>query len=171
MKGPEPVVVVDLLAGVGLGDLLRHDEGVARRLAQRLQHDAGRRLEHDLEGLGIDGFDVDHLGPEHLPQRIAHRPALERGDDVRRRDRRAVVEFETVAQGEGPGELVVAHLPRVDHLRLDLEIAVQREQRVVDHVAVVADDVGGRPDRIEDLEIGVVDHSQSRLRLSTPDDA
>jgi hypothetical protein len=34
-----------------------------------------------------------------------------------------------------------------DHLRLDLALRVEGEQRVVDHVAVVADDVGGGPDR------------------------
>ena len=75
------------------------------------------------------------------------------GSDVGRGDRRAVVPLEPVAQLEGPGELVVAHRPALDHLRLRLELGVEREQRVVDQVAVVADDVGGGPDRIEDLQI------------------
>ena len=157
--------ILDLLEGIGLGDALGHDEGVARGLAQRLQHDAGRRLEQDLEGLGIDRLHVIDLGPQHLAQRIAHRPALERGHDVLGRDRRAVMEFQPVAQGEGPGELVVGGRPLVDHLRLDLEIAVQREQRVVDQVAVVAHDVRGGPDRIDDLQVGVIDDPQRRLRL------
>ncbi len=85
------------------------------------------------------------------PRLVAHRPALQRGDHVLGGDRLAIVELEPVAQGEGPGELVVAHLPRVDHLRLDLELAVQCEQRVVDHVTVVAHDEGGGPDRVEDF--------------------
>jgi hypothetical protein len=158
-------VVVDLLERIGLGYLLGHDEGGARGLTQRLQHDAGRRLELDLEGLGIERLDVGDLGPQQLAVRRAHRPAPERRHDVLRRDRRAVVEFEPVAQGEGPGQLVRRGRPLVDHLRLDLEVAVQREQRVVDHVAVVAHDVGGGPDRIEDLEIRMVDDAEGRLRL------
>ena len=157
-------VVLDLLVGIGLGHPLGHDEGVARGLAQRRQHDAGRRLELDLEGLGIERLHLGDLGKQHLPQRIAHRPALKGGHDVLGRDGRAVMEFEPVAQGEGPGELVVGGRPLVDHLGLDLEVAVGREQRVVDHVAVVAHDVGRRPDRIEDLQVGVIDHAQGRLR-------
>ena len=39
------------------------------------------------------------------------------------------------------------------------------EQRVVDHVAVVADDVGGGPDRIEDLEVRVHHGPQRLLRV------
>ena len=42
---------------------------------------------------------------------------------------------------------------------------VEREQHVVDHVAVVAHDVRGGPDRIEDLEVGVVDDAECRLRV------
>src|SRR3546814_15977916 len=41
------------------------------------------------------------------------------------------------------------------HLRLRLQILVEREQRVVDHIAVVAGDIGRRPDRVDVLEIGV----------------
>ena len=38
-----------------------------------------------------------------------------------------------------------------------------REQRVVDHVAVVAGDIGRRPDRIEDLQIRMHHDAQGRL--------
>ena len=70
-------IVLDLLEGVGLGHPLGHDEGHDRgRLAQRIQHDAGRRLEQDLEGLGIDRLDLGDLGPQDLAHGIAHRPAL-----------------------------------------------------------------------------------------------
>src|SRR5882757_9934010 len=63
--------------------------------------------------------------------------------------------FEAVAQGEGPGELVRRDLPLVDHLRLDRELLVEREQRVVDEIAMVGGDQRRGPDRIDDLEIGM----------------
>ena len=156
--------LLDLVAGRGLGDSLGHDEGIARGLGQRLQHHAGRRLEHELEGFGIDRLGVGQLGPQDLAQAIAHGPALQRRQHILRRDRLAVVEFQAVAQREGPGELVGRDGPGVDHLRLDLEVSVQRKQRVVDHVAVVADDEGRGPDRIEDLQVRMHDHAQ-RLGL------
>ena len=51
----------------------------------------------------------------------------------------------------------------LDHLRLDRALLVLREQRVIDHVAVVADDVGGGPDRIEDLQVRMHHRAQGRL--------
>jgi hypothetical protein len=56
-----------------------------------------------------------------------------------------------VAQRHRPGQLVVRQLVGVDHLRLDFALVVHAEERVVDHVAMVADDVGRGPDRVEDL--------------------
>jgi hypothetical protein len=53
---------------------------------------------------------------------------------------------------ESIGELVRTDVVFVDHLRLDLALVVHREERVVDHVAVVARDVRGGPDRIDDLD-------------------
>ena len=52
----------------------------------------------------------------------------------------------------------------INHLRLRRELLVHREQRVPDHVAVVAHDVGRGPDRIEHLEIRVHDRAD-RLGL------
>ena len=60
---------------------------------------------------------------------------------------------------------VAADRVLVDHLRLDLEVGVGGEQRVPDHVAVVARDVGGRPDRVEDLEIPDRDEAQRAAPL------
>jgi hypothetical protein len=73
------------------------------------------------------------------------------------------VPFEAVAQRERPGELVAAHAPFVDHLRLDLQLFVEREQRVVDHHAVVGADERRGPDGIDDLEVGVERHFQRRF--------
>ena len=61
--------------------------------------------------------------------------------------------FQPIAQLEGPGEPVIAGRPAVDHLRLDLQLLVDGEKRVVDHVAVVARDIGAAEDRIEDLYV------------------
>src|SRR5262249_48088473 len=45
-------------------------------------------------------------------------------------------------------------------------LLVHGEQGVVDHVAVVAADVGGGPDRIDDLEVRVHDRAQRDLRAA-----
>jgi len=59
------------------------------------------------------------LGEERLAVSVvALTPAFERSDDVGRADRLRIVELQAVAQGEGVGELVVAHRPPIDHLRL-----------------------------------------------------
>ena len=120
-------------------------------------------LEHDLEGPGIDDLVLLQRLRELLAHRVARRPALQRGDAILRRHRLAVVPFQPVAQLEGPGQAVVAGRPAVDHLRLDLELLVHGEQRVVEHVAVIARDVGAAPDRIEHLHVGMHDDAQ-RLR-------
>ena len=141
-------VVVDLLVGIGLGDPLGHHEGhVGRGLAQRLEHQAERLLEHDREGLVVERLDLADRGHQLLAERVARRPALDRGDAVLGGDRLAVVPFEAVAQGEGPGQLVGRGLVLVDHLRLDLAVGILGEQHVVDHVAVIAGDERRGPDR------------------------
>jgi hypothetical protein len=67
------------------------------------------------------------------------------------------VELEPVAQRERVRELILAHFVLVHHLRLDLELLVHREQRVVHHVAVIARDVRRGADRIENAQIGLRD--------------
>ena len=166
MNGPEPVVSASCCADRQLGDALGHDEqGHRGRLGERLQHQAERLIEHDAERALIDGRHLLGRPAQQAAQRVLVGEALDRGQHVGRSDRLAVVPSEAVAQLEGPGELIVAHRPALDHLRLDLELAVEREQRVVDQVAVVAHDVGSRPDRIEDLQIRVHDHPQRLVRL------
>jgi hypothetical protein len=70
---------------------------------------------------------------------------------------------QALAEREGVALLVGRGLVLVDHLRLDLALLVLGEERVVDHVAVVADDVGGGPDRIEDFQIRMHHCAQGRL--------
>ena len=158
-------VVVDLLERVGLGDLLGHHEGHGGgRLAQRVEDEAERLLEDDLEGLGIDRLHRADRRHHLLAEGVAGAPALDRGDAVLGGDGRPVMPFEAVAQREGPGQLVGRGLVLVDHLRLDARIGILGEQGVIDHVAVVSGDEGGRPDRVQDLQIGMGDHLQGLRR-------
>ena len=163
--GADHVLDLDLLHRVGFGRLLRHHERhVRRRLAERLQHQAVRLLHLHLEGLGVDDLEALDRAHHLLAHRIAGGPALDRGDAILGGDRLAVVPFEAVAQREGPGELVGRDVVLVDHLRLHVELLVHGEQRVPHHVAVVALDVGGGPDRIEDLHVRMHDDLEG-LRL------
>ena len=70
---------------------------------------------------------------------------------------------QSVAQGEGVAFTIRRGFVLLHHLRLDLALFILREQRVVDHVTVVADDVGRGPDRIQDLQIRVHDDTQRGL--------
>ena len=142
MNGPEPITSSTLICVLGSVSATRfgHHEGhVRRRLAERLQHQAVRLLQLQREGLGVRR---PSMSPTRAHQLLAHRilgaPALDRGDAVLGGDRLAVMPFEAVAQGEGLGELVGRDVVLVDHLRLDLELLVHREQRVPDEVAVIA---------------------------------
>ncbi|MNC86852.1 hypothetical protein D3C83_25380 [compost metagenome] len=73
------------------------------------------------------------------------------------------MEFQPVAQRERVGQLVRAEFPLVHHLRLDLELRIDREERVIDHVAVVARDIRGGRDRIEDAQVGLGNELQYLL--------
>ena len=158
-------VLLDLLERVGLGDTLGHDEGDRRaRLAERLEHEAAGLAEEDPEGVGRG-----RVHPrDELHQRRAHRvalaPAADRGDHVVTGDRLAVVPQQAATQLEGVEAVVGADGPGVDHLGLDLPFLVGAEQRVVDHVAVVAAHVGGCPDRVEHGEVRVR-HDPQHVRL------
>ena len=54
-----------------------------------------------------------------------------------------------------------------DHLRVLGKLSVAGEQRVEDHIAVIADDVGGGPERVEHAQIGLRNKAQ-RLHLRGP---
>jgi len=88
---------------------------------------------------------------------------LSEATTVGRADRLSVVEFEALAQSECVTELVVANLPCFDHLWSWPELAVHREQRVVDHVTKIARDVDAAPIRVEAGEIGLRDEAQRRV--------
>ena len=92
---------------------------------------------------------------EELAEAILLSPALQRLHTVFRQDRLPIVPSEAVAQRERVLHAVRRHGGPIDHLRFDLKVLVRAEERVVHKIAVVARDVGGRPDRIEDFQIGL----------------
>jgi hypothetical protein len=159
----------DLLERVGLGDPLGHHERhVRRQLTERIEHQRERRFELDGKAVvAVGGDRVDRF--QHLlAERVALGPALDRGGAIGGAHLRAVMPFETGAQREMPGELVVADRPLVDHLRLRLEILIEREQRIEDEIAEIASDIGGRPDRVDASEIGLRDEAQRLRRRLRP---
>src|SRR5262249_35167000 len=128
---------------------------VARRLAERLENEAERLSELERKGLLVLSGDPGRVGREELAERIALAPPLDRLDGILGDDGLTVVPLEAVTQRERPLHGLVRRRPLVDHLRLDLQILVGTEERVVDEIAVIASDVRRRPDRIEHLEVGV----------------
>src|SRR5262245_48931661 len=72
---------------------------------------------------------------------------------------------ETVAQREGELHPVRRHSRSTDHLRSNLRVLVRAEESVVHKIAVVPRDVGGRPDWIEDLQIGLRHEAEGLLGL------
>ena len=158
----------DLLAGRRLGEPLRHHEGhIGRGLGDRLQHQAVGLLQFQHDGLGVGRLDAGGEIHQLLAHIVHAAPALQRGDAILRGNRRAVMPFQAVAQREGVGQLVVGDFP-VRHLRLDLEVGIGRQQRVVDHVAVVAGDVGRGEQGIDDAQVRMHLHQQRLAAAAWP---
>src|SRR6476659_8053746 len=102
---------------------------------------------------------------EELAEAILLSPALERLHAVFRHDRLPVVPSQVVAQRERVFHAVWRDGGPPDHLRLDPKLLVGAEQGVVHEIAVVARDVGGRPDRIENLQIGLRHEAKGLLAV------
>jgi hypothetical protein len=157
-----------LVGGRAAGDALGHDEkddAVGRR--ERVDEQPERPREANHEGLLVPRLDRRQPVQNLLAHLGDLRPALDRGDAVGRRDVRAIVELQAVAQDEGVDEAVAAPVPRVDHLRMRLQLVVDAEQLVVDQERVVAGPVGVRVDRVDDAHVHAVaeaHHDRSRLR-------
>jgi len=112
----------------------------------------------------VDRLQLLREGHQLLAHGVLGRPAVQRSDAVLGGHGLPIMEQQAVAQGEGVGELVVAHFPAFEHLRLDLQLVVDRQQRVVDHVAVVAHDIGSCPKRIDDLDVRMHDDFEGLRR-------
>ena len=106
---------------------------------------------------------------QQLAETILLSPALQRLHTVFRQDRLPVMPSEAVAQRERVLHAVRRHTRPIDHLRSNLRVLVRAEEGVVDEIAVVARDVGGRPDRIEDLQIGLRHEAKGLPALLGPD--
>jgi hypothetical protein len=92
---------------------------------------------------------------KELAEAILLSPALQRLHAVFRNDGLPIVPSQAVAQRERVLHAVRRNCGPIDHLRLDPKLLVRAEQGVVHEITVVARDVGGRPDRIENLQIGL----------------
>ena len=128
-----------------------------------LQHQAVGFFQFQRDGSGISGFETGGEFHQLLAHGIRLGPALQRRHAIFRGDRRAVMPFQSVAQREGVGELVIADLP-IGHLRLDLETGIGRQQRVEHHVAMVTGDVGGGETGIDDAQVGMHDRGDGFAR-------
>ena len=159
--------LLHLLAARRPGDALGHHERHRRaHLGEAVEHHAVGLLQDQLDRAGVRGLERGREAGQHLAHAVARRPAPDRGHAVGRRHRLAVVPFEARPQDEGVGELVGAHRAALDHLRLGLELVVDRKQRVVDQVAEIARREGRGEVRIEDARQGLGRDTQQGLRLS-----
>ena len=103
-------------------------------------------------------------GGQHLAHRAAAHPAAQRDDAILRPHPLAVMEFQASAQGDGAGPAVILEQMTLGHLRMGAELVVHAIERVPDHVAMVADDVGGDRDRVQPAEIGLRHEAQHPRR-------
>jgi hypothetical protein len=129
------------------------EEGLA---SKHLEQQRKRLLERPGEG-GCIGRHKG-CGRSHQERRsaITRAPAIQRCENVIRRDRRAIMEDKTVAERERIGQAVVGLRPAC-HLRLNHALCVHRHELVIDHVAMVAGNVGWAQDRVEDPQAGMHD--------------
>jgi hypothetical protein len=96
---------------------------------------------------------ISSIAVARVSERVARHPAFQRGDAVGRADRLPVVKFEPIAQCKVVNQLVGRDAVIADHLRVRLEFGIEREERVEDHVGVIAGGIGGRPHWVEDAQI------------------
>ena len=84
----------------------------------------------------------------------ARREAADAGDDVAGQHRLLVVEAQTVAQLQGPGQSVLLDGMALDHLRLRLPLGVDAVKRIEHEIGVVSRRPRPGDDRIQHRKIG-----------------
>jgi hypothetical protein len=143
--------------GAGLDRGRRHDRGVRGREGRRQGRVRLGELQRDgLRVRRLDRLDRQQVRPDDRAGRLVE-DALDRGLYVGGVERVAVVEGHALAQGHGERQAVVAVLPALGQTRLDDQVGVELEQRVVDEL-----------ERLDGLErrgqlwIKVVDVARSR---------
>ena len=73
---------------------------------------------------------------------------------------RSIVPLQPGPQSKGVLQAIGADIPGVHHLRLRLEFIIEREQRVVDHIIVIARDIRCSPDRARIFQVRVWNDSE-----------
>ena len=149
-------MLFDLFGARRGGDAGWHDERhIAGGFAQGFQDDGARLLQHHAQGAGFGCFQFIDKAKQDATHGVTTGPSFQGCRDILAGDRLAIVEGQTRAQLESPGFAVFAGAVTLHHLRLDLALAVLREQGVVNHVAMVARHIGRGPNGIEHRQIGV----------------
>ena len=160
----------DGLEGVGLGQPLRHHRGeVAARLAERVRQQGKWFFQSEHDGLIVRRRQFIGVAEQGLAKRIALAPALDGSDAVPREHFLTIVPGQSVAQRQRPALAVIFGHMAGQHLRLRLVGAVDAVQCVKDHKPVVARDVRGSPDRVEDRRVRLRDEFQHTLIRGTGD--
>jgi hypothetical protein len=113
-----------------------------------------RRRKRMVASVGASSSATARISTWPKPSRTAQRRM--EATQSRPRTGSLVVEAQALAQGDGPGEAVGAHLVAARHLRAGAQGAVGAVERVEDAVAVGGDDGGGARDRVQ--------HRERRLR-------
>jgi hypothetical protein len=106
---------------------------------------------------------------EQLPKAISLSPSFNGLNAVFRVHGLPVVPSEAVAQGEYIPQAIGRYLGSINHLRFNLMVGIGAEKGVVDKIAVVARDIGGRPDGIENLQVSLCNEAQCLLACLSTD--
>ena len=151
------------LERIGVGVLGRHDHDRHAERAQILEEGRLRRRHLDHEGRGIGRLPARDVAQDHAldADRLV---AVERGRDVGRGHRLAVVELDAVAQREGVDQPVVADVDRLGELE-DRVVVLVAGQKCLEHVHR---DVAGRDRRarvhVEAVDLGFLAEHQIAAR-------
>ena len=165
---PGPVGLVG--DGAGLDGRGRHDRRVEIAQRRRERCVGGRQGHHDGQVVGRrDALDRQQVGPHDRAGGLVEDP-LQRGDDIRRCQRGAVVERDAFAQIHGQLGAVVVVGPVGGQGRYDVEVGVELSQRVVDQLEGIDRLERGGEMRVEVVDVAGApddDRAAGRLRCLT----
>ncbi|CAM5193055.1 hypothetical protein BTHI11S_06059 [Bosea thiooxidans] len=148
-EGPGADVAADLVVAELVDDALRIDRRLLVREGQHHRHHRRGLLEGDLDRQPVDLAQGADIGEHHPPVIGLAPPALERGDDVVGAQDRAVMERHVGAQPDNVGVALLVEGRALGQHRHGVELAVEREQPLIDVPAHRLRDEGGRVMRVE----------------------
>ena len=102
---------------------------------------------------------------DHLAHAIAHRPAIEAGNAIRRGHLGAIMPHQAVTQAEGPDLAIRRNFFAFHHLALGFKLVVKPVKRIPDQRRGIAHHILRAPDRVEIGQIGLR-HEAERARGS-----